>query len=136
MELTVSDTDQDMSYWLQRPYLNEATKSLMAGKDVLIVPEEGFRPYSTPLFPSNLMPLYDELKKHLAVEAAINDEDYHELALNARVHKYGRFVVTSIVIPTFLGVLGNFIYDKLKHENCGPRPTRPIQIGKIQRHCR
>jgi hypothetical protein len=124
MELTITDTDQNMAYWQQRPYLNEATKALIAGKAVLIVPEEELREYSTPLFPSNLMVLYDELKKHFNVEAAINDEDYHELALNSKVHKFGKFVVIAIVVPTFVGVLGNYVSDKLKHED----PKDEIQL--------
>ncbi|WP_121811318.1 hypothetical protein [Mucilaginibacter kameinonensis] len=124
MELTVKDTEQNMDYWLQRPYLSEATRSIMQAQEVLIVPEEDLREYTTPLFPSNLMVLYDELKQYFKVEAAINDEDYHELSLNSKVHKYGKFVVIAVIVPTFVTVLGNYISDKLKHED----PKDEIQL--------
>jgi hypothetical protein len=117
MEFTITETNENLAYWRQRDYLNEATRQLLTNVDVMIVPEEDFRDYEIPLFPSNMMELYDLLKEHLNVEAAINDEDYSEVSLNSRVHRYGKFVVLSAVVPIFIGLLTNYIYDKLKHED-------------------
>jgi len=117
MELTITDTTENMAYWLGKSYLNDETRSLLNDVDVMIVPEEEFRDYEIPLFPSNMMSIYDLLKQHLNVEAVINDEDYQEVALNSKVHRYGKYVVTAVVVPVFVSVMSNYITDKLKHES-------------------
>lgn len=117
MELTVTETHENLAYWRQRDYLSDATKALLANADVLIVPEEDFANYEIPLFPNNMLELYDVLKAQLNIEAVINDEDYHEVSLNSRVHRYGKFIVLNAVIPVFIGLLTNYLYDKMKHED-------------------
>jgi hypothetical protein len=126
MGLTITETDENFAYWRQKSYLNEATRLLLTNVDVMIVPEEGFRDYEIPLFPSNTMELYDLLKTQLNVEAAINDEDYNEVSINNRVHRYGKFIVINAVVPIFIGLITNYIYDKLKHEN--PKDEIDLEI--------
>lgn len=115
MLLDITDSVENFDFWRQREYLNDATRQLLENVDVLIVPEEGFRDYSTPLFPSNMIELYDVLKAHMNVEAVINDEDYREVSLNSKLHRYGKFAVLSVAVPVFVSVLSNFISDKLKY---------------------
>lgn len=124
MELVITSSPKTLHYWKQRPYLNEETKHLLSDVDVLIVPDEDLREFKTPLFPSNMMEIYDTLKEHFNVEAAINDEDYHELSLNSKKHRFGIYAVTLVVAPLFVTILGNYISEKLKHED----PTDEIEL--------
>ncbi|QEC51956.1 hypothetical protein EDD80_11811 [Anseongella ginsenosidimutans] len=116
MELIITDTSETMASWLAKPYLNEETRKLLTGVDAMIVPQENFRDYEIPLFPSNLMVFYDILKAHLKVEAAINEEDYREVSLNSRMHRYGKTIVHAIAIPIFVGVVSNLISELLKQD--------------------
>jgi len=126
MQLIITETDENITYWRERPYLNYNTKSLLDRVDVIIVPEENFRGHETPLFPSNMMELYDALKEHLNVEAAINDEDYREVSLNSKKHRIGKFVVVMLAAPLFVTVLGNYISERLKNED--PKDEIEVEI--------
>lgn len=131
MELVITNTDEDMASWLDKPYLNEATRQLLTGIDIMIVPEENFREYEVPLFPSNLMLLYDKLKIQFNIEAAINDEDYHEVSLNSRTHRYGKYIANYVIVPLFVTVLGTIISDQLRND-----PEDEVEIEIIVQHGR
>ena len=126
MQLTVNDTAENFSYWQNRPYLDETTKILLSGAEVIIIPEENFRDHPTPLFPRNTMEIYDWLKEHFLTEAAINEGDYQEVALNSKKHRFGKFAVAAIVAPVFASVMASFIYDKLKTED--PKDEIEVEI--------
>jgi hypothetical protein len=117
MKLTVTDSAENFDFWTNRPYLSDITKSLLTDVEALILPEENFRDYPTPLFPSNTISLYDALKNQLRIEAVINDEDYNEVSLNSKKHRFGKFLVVLIAAPLFVTVLGNYISEKLKDED-------------------
>lgn len=130
MDFTITPTDENISYWQQKEYLSETTKHLMVGAEVLIAPEEGFRDYPIPVFPRNTLEIFDFLKEGINVEVAIDDEQFQEVALNSRVHKIGKYIVNAAVLPVFFGLITNYIYDKLKHEDPKDQVELEIVVDK------
>ena len=124
MEFTISNTGENLDFWRQKSYLSETTKYLLSTADILIVPEEDFREYPLPVFQRNTLSVLDFLKETLKVEVAIDDENFREVALNSRVHKIGKFVVNVIALPLFVGLITNYAYDLLKHED----PKEQIEL--------
>lgn len=126
MEFSIIPTNESISYWQQKEYLSETTKHLIADAEVLIVPEEGFRDYPIPVFPRNTLEIFDFLKVGIKIEVAIDDEQFQEVALNSRVHRIGKYIVNVAVLPVFFGLITNYIYDKLKHED--PKDEVELEI--------
>lgn len=116
--LRVTDTSDNFSTWISKDFVPEEIRSGLAKCQVLLVPEIGFRDYDKPLFPVGTESLLATLKRSLGpsiqVDICISDENYAELALHSDTCRLGRFVVLSVVLPLFLSVLANVIYDKMK----------------------
>ena len=113
----VVDTTEDFNSWISREFIPEAMRAELLQSQVLIVPEMGFRGSTKPLFPIGTESLFAYLKRSLVsvrVDICINDDDYAELALHSDTARLGRFVVAYLVLPVFLNVLANYIYDKAK----------------------
>lgn len=126
MELVISGSNENLTFWREKTYLSDVTKDLLKQADVLMVPDENFRDYPLPVFQRNTLEILDYLNETLKVEAAINDEDFREVALNNRVHRIGKYVVNTVVFPVFIGLITCYIYDKLKHED--PKDEVELEI--------
>lgn len=55
--------------------------------------------------------------EELNAEVCSSDEDYIEIALHSADFWIGTFIIQSIVVPVFVGVITSYIYDKLKANN-------------------
>ncbi len=136
MELVIEDTQEDLSFWKTRPYLNSQTRELLNQAEIFILPEEQFRDYEIPLFPANTTEVYRFLKSKFNVEAVINEEDFQEVGLYSKTHRFGKFLVVSVVVPVFVSVLSNYISDQLKHENKDDKIELEIIIQKENGSCK
>lgn len=90
--------------------------------DILILPYEGFRDRSDYLFPEETYKLYDYLKENtlsnsITVEICSSDEEYKELELHADVINIAQIIVNSSAYAIVVGLITNYLYDKLKHYN-------------------
>jgi hypothetical protein len=126
MELVVSGSNENLTSWRKKSYLSDVTKELLRQADVLMVPDEDFRDYPLPVFQRNTLEILDYLNANLRVEAAINEEDFREVALNNRIHRIGKYIVNTVVFPVFVGLITCYIYDKLKHED--PKDEVELEI--------
>ena len=60
-------------------------------------------------------------------------QEYEELELNSRTVRLGRFIVKSFVLPLFLGIIGNYIYDKIREpdtvrDDDKPEYQKPVDV--------
>lgn len=109
--VTTSSTDKDFAYWRARPYLSGAARSEIAAAEVLVVPAEGFRDYSEPVFPHGSDELYEFLREQdrFSVEVCIDDDKYAEYSLYGALLTIATLVVTSIVAPIVVAQVNEYL---------------------------
>lgn len=85
--------------------------SELQGKAVLILPSH----QTDDVFYAGSLDILDYLKENkLKVDLYSTDEKYKELSLHGADLWLGTFIIQSVVIPIFCGVISSYIYDKLK----------------------
>jgi len=116
-DLTVEDTTKDFQYWLNRPYIGAELRKQLAAANFLVVPREGFRERTEPVFPVGTESLYDFIKNQasdgMKPDICIEDNDYRELALHSTLLIIGGFIVTSLVAPVVVNVISEYIKKKM-----------------------
>jgi hypothetical protein len=94
--------------------VEQASPSLVSeiqGKSVLILPSH----YTANTFYRGTLEILDYMKENqVDVDIFSSDEEYKELSLHGDDFWLGTFILQSVVIPIFCGVISSYIYDKLK----------------------
>ena len=111
--LEIKDSTRNREEWMEMTRLPEELKANVMAADVLIVPS--MMPAQPKAFMTGTMDMYAVLRAQMGdkVEICIADEDYEEIELNSKTLRLGSFVVASVVLPLFLDLVGNYIYDRL-----------------------
>lgn len=93
-------------------------KLLMA--NVLIIPKEKDSKNNN-IFPVGTTELYRYLQQKssnpVILDIATKDEDYVELAQHSDLVNLPTIIVTGAILPIIIGLITNYIYDKLKYDN-------------------
>lgn len=85
--------------------------SELQGKSILILPSH----QTNDAFYAGSLDILDYLNEsELNADLYSTDEEYKELSLHGAGLWLGTFIVQSLVIPIFCGVISSYIYDKLK----------------------
>lgn len=125
--IKIETASKSLYEWFQITHITEDLETALLDADIVLVPAES--PYSPLAFPAGTMELYQYFKEQLKgkVGICINEDEYNEIELNSRVLRLGKFIVTSIAIPLFIGILSNYIYSKLSSptEVAIPEPNKP-----------
>jgi len=112
-KITTEPTNQDLNYWASRPYLRPETQERVRKAEVVLVPREGFRDQEVRTFPVRTEEFYDFLKTALsdrhAVDLAIEDDEYKELALHSALIELGGMVVLAVVVPVVVNLISDYI---------------------------
>lgn len=99
----------------------------LASADALILPLQDIPDYEGPVFPAVTRELYEFLRTaaggQLDVEVATEDEEIEELVLHGDLIVLGIFLVKAVAANITLGLLTNFIYDKIKKKSGDPEST-------------
>lgn len=106
--LRIEKTDLDFSF-----FKNE--KPLILDRDISVLILPSFNQKDA--FHNGTIEVFSYLQEKISpedVELFSTDEDYKELALHSRSHWLGVFLVTSIIAPTFTGVIGDYISNELQ----------------------
>lgn len=113
--IKVEDSLENFKTWSDREYIPELVKRSISQSNVLIVPLEGFREFSLPLFPKMTERIYSHLKKRreLDIEICYGHETELELTLHSSEHFIGHFVVKKNVLPSFIEELSTYIESKI-----------------------
>ena len=66
------------------------------------------------------MYLKEALKSKYVANILIEDSDYCEVKIESKINRIGIFIISAVVLPLFLTILGNYIYDNyLKSDKSG-----------------
>ncbi|WP_227429930.1 hypothetical protein [Psychrobacter sp. I-STPA6b] len=80
-------------------------------KDIVILPSHG----TEDLYYVGSIDILDYFKNNnIDIDIYATDEEYQEIALHSAEIWLGTFLLKNIIIPTFIGLLSNYIYNKLK----------------------
>jgi hypothetical protein len=103
---------------LDRPFIDAALHASLVKANVLIIPSEGYGELTNAVhFPDGTSELYQYLSAKggdgLRIELAVQDNEFKELALHADVLTLATLLVKDFVAPLTIGLLANYIYDRL-----------------------
>ena len=116
-EISVGPSEEDFETWAGREYLSEETSESVKSASVLIVPVEGFRDVSQPLFAQRSDELFAFLKENLPpehkVEICVEDEDYQEVALHFDLFDLGQLVLTAVAVPVVVKLIADYVSRKV-----------------------
>ncbi len=113
----ITDSSENFDTWINRKYISEELKNNLRKAKVLLVPTEGFRDKNISVFPVESEELFTYIKNTLPsdfkVDICIRDEDYKELALHADSVILANLVVTALVAPIVVNIVGEYIKQKI-----------------------
>ena len=133
--LIINSISRSREEWMEMLDLPEKLETSVMKANVLIVPS--MIPTQPKAFVGGTLHLFAFLQSQLGedVEICISNEGYEELKLNSSTVRLGRFIVKSIALPLFLGILSNYIYDRIREpqtDECGddlPEYQQPAVIS-------
>ena len=117
MKCSLSEATNDFRHWASAPGLSENTRANILNSDIVVVPNDGFRDYSGPLFPAGTAELFQYIKDNLPsgreVELAVEDQDFRELSLHYDVVTIASCVVKIVAAPIAVKLLADWIAKRL-----------------------
>jgi hypothetical protein len=115
--LVMETSQETIQTWANRPYISDALREQLLKANLLLVPREGFRERTDPLFPQGteafLQFLHDSQRENITVDICIEDKDYKELILHDTLFILATFVVTSIAAPVVADLIAEYIKHRL-----------------------
>ena len=112
--LEIKDAERNRDFWLDLPRLREETRQILRGADILIVPEGDDYEGQGAYFPEDATDFYQFLQaQEVAVEIAADEEDFQELARHNLLYVLGEFVLTSVVVPTFIALVVEYLKGRV-----------------------
>lgn len=121
MTLTINDSNETFSTWLNRDYIDKELQKELAKASILLTPFENLRDNTPPVFPIGTESLIDYFKKNLpseiSIDICIGDDNYLEFAFYNNYKRLGKFVILSVTIPIFVTVLSSYVYDNYIKED-------------------
>jgi len=116
-DVLITDSSENFDTWINRKYISEELKNNLRKAHILLVPTEGFRERNIPVFPVKSEELFTYIRNTLPsdfkVDMCIRDEDYRELALHADSVILADLVVTALVFPILVDIIGEYIKQKI-----------------------
>jgi hypothetical protein len=101
-----SETNKDFGYWSAVDWMAESSRAAVLGASVVVVPIEGYREYSGPVFPVGTAEFFQFLKDTIPsgtlVEIAVDDADFKELAVHADVFTIATILLRDVVVPVLV----------------------------------
>ena len=108
---------ESIESWCNRPYIGDALRGQILKANVLLVPIEGFRERTDPMFPQGTEDLLQFLRESpnedIKADICIEDEDYRELALHFDLLVLAGAVVTLVVAPIVADLISEYIKRRL-----------------------
>ncbi len=114
--ILITNVNDSFKMWLNKPYISKELKEDLSKANLLIIPEEKYRDYETPIFPNGTLDLHfyiqDNYKNEICSEICIEDKDYNEIALHDNNIWIATIIIEKILLPLIISVLTNFISSK------------------------
>lgn len=85
------------------------------GKKIIAIPLEGYKSEGK-VFHTGISEIYDFFREEdeNLFEVYSDDDELREVSLHSDEFWLGSFLISSLVIPTFVNLMTSYIYDKLK----------------------
>ena len=130
--IQITESKENFDYWMNRDFIRSGLKEKLKSANLLIVPFEGFREYSGPIFSSGTEAAYGYLRKNsgnsLHVEICISPEDFKTLSLNSNIERLGKFVIASVVLPFALNLLASYVFQKIQSKDAESHITFSLVV--------
>lgn len=111
--------DKNMEYWINQDFVSEDLKNELKNADVLIIPD--FRGKNNdPGFYEKSLYFHDFIRdcnENIDIKFCIDEDLFSTFRLQSSVICMGQFIVKDVIVPLFLGILGNYLYNKIFHES-------------------
>jgi len=115
--LSTNQTERTLQYWSSLDSLSAETQRAVQKASVLIVPQNGFRDHTGPVFPTGTVELFRLLRERspqsATVEIAVDEPQYKELTLHYDLVTLAGVVVEYVVAPVVAGLLVEYLKVRL-----------------------
>jgi len=114
--LSIAETDCSRDYWATREWVSPAAQADIRSSAIIAVPWENFRDGEKALFPQGTADVIALVRKAFndkEIAVGIDREFYKEIALHGREWRLPTFLVTAVLVPALVQVLGNRIDNAL-----------------------
>lgn len=114
--LEINDSDVTFNSIYEKKYIPKQYVEDIKKANVLIIPNENVRDKGDVLFPETTYEFYNSIKRcdDIVADIAISDEDFQRLELHSATITVATVIVSEIVLPIFIGLVTNFLYDLVK----------------------
>ena len=120
-DLVITDSDLNFEKIYSKAYFPKNLEEEIMKANLLLLPNEGFKSTTGPVFPEQTMEFYNFIKKfdsnYLIGDICISDEDYEELELHADLITLASIIVTSGVLPIAINLITNYLDRKIQERN-------------------
>jgi hypothetical protein len=97
--------------------LTAGTRTAVEQAGIVLIPDDGFREYEGPVFPQGTVDflhfLRDRAPSGTAVEIAVEDTDYKEVALHFDIIRLATLFVEYIAAPTVATLIAEYLTHRL-----------------------
>ena len=111
----INESNTSRHDWISRSYASNLPRDASQA-DILLVPQEGFRQNTGPVFPVGTEEFFHFLKDHLPsdvnCEICINDEAYREIALHFDVISIASLVVSLVAAPLVVNLITEYVKQR------------------------
>jgi hypothetical protein len=115
--LSTNPTERTLQYWSSLDSLSAETQRAVGQASIVIVPQDGFRDHTGPVFPTGTVELFRLLRERspqsTPVEIAIDEPEYKELTLHYDLVTLAGVVVEYVVAPVVAGLLVEYLKVRL-----------------------
>lgn len=116
--IRVSPSSDGFSTWLSSPEISDNLRETLSNANSLIIPDIGYGGLSEePLFPSGTEELFlllsEKSEAGVVAGICIEDDDYVELALHSEIVYIAGLVVSILVFPVVIDVVGEFVKRRI-----------------------
>lgn len=120
-DLVVTGSDVNFQEIYSKPYFPKNLEKDLKNANLLLLPYEGFKTTTDPVFPEQTMEFYKFMKdfdsNDLIGDICISDEDYAELELHADLITLASMIVTMAVLPVAINLVSSYLDRKIQERN-------------------
>lgn len=110
-------TERTLQYWSSLDSLSAEAQRALQQASIVIVPQDGFREHTGPVFPTGTIELFRLLRERspqtTSVEIAIDDSEYKELTLHYDLVTLAGIVAEYVLAPVVTGLLVDYLKRRL-----------------------
>ncbi len=136
MSINLEKTDLSFEDLKNKPYYPKELEKSIEESNAIILPFENFRENKPALFPeiTDDFFAYLECNKNdlFKPNILISEDKFEKLEMHCDWLNFGRIILELAVLPIFINLLSNFIYDKIQKNKLKEDSTVEIEINVVE----